>query len=72
MIGRQKTYRVQLTFIRKKAVAANLRTPAKQNFSIAKRAKIILKVDENPDWTDAQIAGIIDCSAALVRKWRKL
>jgi AraC-like DNA-binding protein len=39
--------------------------------SKASRAKILIKVDENPHWTDAQIADEIGCSSGLVRKWRK-
>lgn len=70
MIGRQKTYRVQLTEDEKKLLQQQV-VARKTEQSKAKRAKIILKADENPDWTDAQIAGNIGCSPALVRKWRK-
>ena len=55
----------------KKSCCSNKRSLAKQDFSIAKRAKIILTSAENPDWTDAQVAQSIGCSSALVRKWRK-
>ncbi|WP_414582121.1 hypothetical protein [Scytonema sp. PCC 10023] len=63
MIGRQKTYSVQLTEDEKRLLqqqaslpkgGASL-TPAKQVKALALRAKIILTVAENPDWTDALI-----------------
>ncbi|MHC5863395.1 helix-turn-helix domain-containing protein, partial [Nostoc sp.] len=70
MIGRQKTYRVQLTEEEKKLLQQQA-LARKTGQSKARRAKIIIKVEENPDWTDAQIAGEIGCSSGLVRKWRK-
>jgi transposase len=70
MIGRQKTYSVQLTDDEKKLLLQQAQA-RKTSQSKARRAKIILKVGENPDWTDAQIAGEIGCSSGLVRKWRK-
>lgn len=70
MSGRQKTYRVELTQTEseqlQQVVAAR-----KSGQSEAKRAKVVLKSAEHPDWTDAQIAQAISCSPALVRKWRK-
>lgn len=70
MAGRQKTYSVQLTEDEKKLLQqqANAR---KTGQSEVKRAKIILTTAENSDWTDAQIAGNIGCSQALVRKFFK-
>ena len=70
MIGRQKTYSVQLTEEEKKLLQ-QLGLARKTGQSKARRAKVIIKVDENPDWTDAQIAGEIGCSSGLVRKWRQ-
>ncbi|WP_038296369.1 helix-turn-helix domain-containing protein, partial [[Scytonema hofmanni] UTEX B 1581] len=70
MIGRQKTYRVQLTEEEKKLLQQQA-LARKTGQSKARRAKIIIKVQENPDWTDAEIAGDIGCSSGLVRKWRK-
>ncbi|MBR8840770.1 MAG: helix-turn-helix domain-containing protein [Stigonema ocellatum SAG 48.90 = DSM 106950] len=70
MIGKQKTYRVQLTEDEKKLLRQQA-LARKTGQSKVRRAKLILKVDENPDWTDAQIAGEIGCSSGLVRKWRK-
>ncbi|MBP5975522.1 helix-turn-helix domain-containing protein [Brasilonema sp. CT11] len=70
MIGRQKTYRVRLTEDEKKLLHQQA-IARKTGQSKVKRAKIILTSAEHPDWTDAQIAGNIGCSPALVRKWRK-
>jgi transposase/transposase-like protein len=70
MIGRRKTYRVQLTEEEKKLLQQQA-LARKTGQSKARRAKIIIKVDESPDWTDAQIAREIGCSSGLVRKWRK-
>lgn len=70
MIGRQKTYRVQLTDEEKKRLRQQA-SARKTGQSTVKRAIIILATAEHPDWTDAQIAGKIGCSQALVRKWRK-
>lgn len=70
MIGRQKTYSVQLTEQEKKLLQQQA-LARKTGQSKVKRAKIILTTAEHPDWTDAQIAGNIGCSPALVRKWRK-
>jgi transposase len=70
MIGRQKTYSVQLTEDEKRLLLLQA-IARKTGQSKAKRAKIILCVAENPEWTDAKVAQIIDCSPALVRKWRK-
>lgn len=70
MIGRQKTYGVQLTQDEKKLLQQQV-IARKTGQSKAKRAKIILTSAENPDWTDAQVAQNIGCSSALVRKWRK-
>lgn len=70
MIGRQKTYSVQLTEQEKRLLQQQA-SARKTGQSQAKRAKIIITVAENQDWTDAQVAQTIGCSAALVRKWRK-
>jgi transposase len=70
MIGRQKTYTVQLAEDEKKLLHQQA-IARKTGQSKVKRAKIILTSAEHPDWTDAQIAANIGCSSALVRKWRK-
>ena len=70
MAGRQKTYSVQLTEEEKKLLQQQA-LARKTGQSKARRAKILIKVDENPAWTDAQIAEEIGCSSGLVRKWRK-
>ena len=70
MIGRQKTYRVQVTEDEKKLLQQQA-IARKTGQSKAKRAKIILTSVKNPAWTDAQVAQTVGCSPALVRKWRK-
>lgn len=70
MSGRQKTYRVELTEDEFRQFQ-QLVTARKSSQSEAKRAKILLKSAQQPDWTDAQLAESIGCSSALVRKWRK-
>jgi len=55
MIGRQKTYGVQLTEDEKKLLQQEA-IARKTSQSKAKRAKIILTTSENPDWTDVQVA----------------
>lgn len=70
MIGRQKTYGVQLTEDEKKLLQQQA-LARKTGQSKARRAKIILTTAENSEWTDAQVAQTVDCSPALVRKWRK-
>ena len=52
MIGRQKTYRVQLTEDEKKLLQQQA-IARKTGQSKVKRAKIILTTTEHPDWTDA-------------------
>jgi len=71
MAGRQKIYSVQLTEEEKKLLQQQA-LARKTGQSKARRAKILIKVDENPDWTDAQIAEEIGCSSGLVRKWRHM
>lgn len=70
MIGRQKTYRVELTEDEKKLLRQQA-LALKTGQSKVRLAKLILKVNENPDWTNAQIAGEIGFSSGIVRKWRK-
>lgn len=70
MSGRHKTYSVELTQTEARQLQ-QLVDARKSPQSIAKRAKVILKGAEYPDWTDAQVAESVGCFAALVRKWRK-
>ncbi len=70
MNGRHKIYKVELTQTELKQLQQFV-TARKSAQSVVKRAKILLKSVEQPDWTDAQVAESIGCSPALVRKWRK-
>lgn len=70
MSGRHKAYSVELTEAESRQLQ-QLVSARRSPQSIAKRAKVILKSSEHPEWTDAQVAESVGCSAALVRKWRK-
>lgn len=70
MAGRKKSYQVEVDEKQRKflkEVVAARKSPRAE----VQRARIILTCAEHSQWSDAQVAAEVGCSAGQVRKWRK-
>ena len=70
MAGRHKTYKVELDETERRALERVV-SAHRSGQAEVQRARVVLTCAEHTEWSDEQVADVVGCSEALVRKWRK-